>query len=163
VNNVKGKFNSAAEWLGSIINEYGVTNGIKDSIYLKPYNLLYWLKETNHKYVFPMISNPPTYGLNNSYGETNSDVSAFSSNSLLSAISDFVGKIPGAIRDIEEIINFTTNNGNKPAWQGTFVEKAKFYQYPQETEEYTISFPLINTTEKNAWKKNYKFFLLRFL
>lgn len=57
----------------------------------------------------------------------------------------------------------TTNDGS--IYERTNVEKAKFFQYPQETESYTISFPLFNTVKlkdkKNpAWVQNYKFILL---
>lgn len=40
------------------------------------------------------------------------------------------------------------------------VEKAKFFQYPQQTDEYTIQFPLLNTVDSNDWVKNYRFILL---
>ena len=43
------------------------------------------------------------------------------------------------------------------------VEKAKFFQYPTDTETYTVQFPLINTVRLEgipAWKRNYKFIML---
>mgnify|MGYP003298549632 CR=1 FL=1 len=59
----------------------------------------------------------------------------------------------------------STNSPNGNLWERTNVEKAKFFQYPQQTETYTITFPLINTVKTKAtgtpvWIKNYKFILL---
>jgi hypothetical protein len=50
-----------------------------------------------------------------------------------------------------------TQNGS---FQMSAVEKAKFFQYPQQTDEYTIQFPLLNTVDSNDWVKNYRFILL---
>ena len=50
-------------------------------------------------------------------------------------------------------------------YERTNVEKAKFFQYPQQTESYIVSFPLFNTVKSKpngnpVWMKNYKFILL---
>ena len=142
---------------------FKITNGISESKYLKPYSLLYWLEETKQRYVMPMISNPPTQKLNNSYGE-NGDSSVFTHNSLVKELGDLASVIPAASRDIVELSNIMTGVKNSGGFSGSFVEKSKFFQYPQETEEYTIQFPLINTVRGNGstpeWVKNYKFIML---
>lgn len=141
---------------------FKITNGISESKYLKPYSLLYWLEETKQRYVMPMISNLPTQKLNNSYGE-NGDSSVFANNSLVKGLGDLASAIPAATRDIVELSNIMAGVNNV-GFSGSFVEKSKFFQYPQETEEYTIQFPLINTVRGNGstpeWVKNYKFIML---
>ena len=122
-----------AAW-SSISDRTEITNGITGSKYLKPYSLLYWLSATDKRYTFPMISELPKHKLNNAFGDNNGDSSIFSANSLISSISNFASEVPSAIRDIVEL-----GGGKRNApFSGAFVEKAKFFQYPQETEEYTI-------------------------
>lgn len=160
-------WNVSKDWFGQIFDYLGksfkITNGISESKYLKPYSLLYWLEETKQRYVMPMISNLPTQKLNNSYGE-NGDSSVFANNSLVKGLGDLASVIPAASRDIVELSNIMTGVKNVGGFSGSFVEKSKFFQYPQETEEYTIQFPLINTVRGNGstpeWVKNYKFIML---
>lgn len=140
-----------------MIGDKNVTNGISDVDYLKPYSLLYWLKATNKRYIFPMLYELPKHKLLNAFGDNNADYSVFSANSLLTSIGNFASEIPSAVRDFSEF-------GGKSSFSGAFIEKAKFFQYPQETDEYTIQFPLINTVRTSSgvaeWKKNYKFIML---
>lgn len=160
-------WNASKNGLGQVFDYLGksfkITNGISESKYLKPYSLLYWLEETKQRYVMPMISNLPTQKLNNSYGE-NGDSSVFANNSLVKGLGDLASVIPAATRDIVELSNIMTGVKNVGGFSGSFVEKSKFFQYPQETEEYTIQFPLINTVRGNGstpeWVKNYKFIML---
>lgn len=160
-------WNVSKDWFGQVFDYLGksfkITNGISESKYLKPYSLLYWLEETKQRYVMPMISNLPTQKLNNSYGE-NGDSSVFANNSLVKGLGDLASVIPAATRDIVELSNIMTGVKNSGGFSGSFVEKSKFFQYPQETEEYTIQFPLINTVRGNGstpeWVKNYKFIML---
>lgn len=159
-------WNVSKDWFGQVFDYLGksfkITNGISESKYLKPYSLLYWLEETKQRYVIPMISNLPTQKLNNSYGE-NGDSSVFANNSLVKGLGDLASAIPAATRDIVELSNIMAGVNNV-GFSGSFVEKSKFFQYPQETEEYTIQFPLINTVRGNGstpeWVKNYKFIML---
>lgn len=37
------------------------------------------------------------------------------------------------------------------------MEMGKFYNYPTDGDEITISFPLYNTVEKDGWMKNHRF------
>lgn len=143
-----------------MIGNTGVTNGIRSNLndnYLKPYSLLYWLTATDKKYIFPMLYELPKHKLLNAFGDNNADYSVFSANSLLTSIGNFASEIPSAVRDFSEF-------GGKGSFSGAFIEKAKFFQYPQETDEYTIQFPLINTVRTSSgvaeWKKNYKFIML---
>lgn len=148
----------ASAW--EMIGNTDVTNGIRSNLndnYLKPYSLLYWLKATDKKYIFPMLYELPKHKLLNAFGDNNADYSVFSANSLLTSIGNFASEIPSAVRDFSEF-------GGKGSFSGAFIEKAKFFQYPQETDEYTIQFPLINTVRTSSgvaeWKKNYKFIML---
>lgn len=114
----------SAAW-SFISDKVDITNGITEAEYLKPYSLLYWLKATNKRYVFPMVGELPRHKLNNVFGDSNGDFSVFSANSWISSISNFASEIPSAIRDVVEL---TGANGGK--FSGAFVEKAKFFQYP---------------------------------
>lgn len=143
------------------------TNDLSEHRFLKPYSLLYWLSQTGKQYTFPMLSDLPKQKLTNVFGDNNSDTSIFSANSFLSQISNFASDIPSTVRDLADIsrlIDANESSKKNQSFSGAFVEKAKFFQYPQETEEYTVQFPLINTVRTNSgkpeWQKNYKFIML---
>lgn len=156
------------DMISNAYNVYGANAGATTEGgggFLKPYKLLYWLSPTHKQYTFPMLSELPTYKLSNAYGDTNSDSSRFTSNSLLSTIADYASDTPSAVRDLVDLSKMISQkNGGGGSFSGAFVEKAKFYQYPQDTDEYTIQFPLINTVRSSQgipeWKKNYKFIVL---
>ena len=114
----------SAAW-NFISDKVNIKNGITEAEYLKPYSLLYWLKATNKRYVFPMVGELPKHKLNNLFGDSNGDFSVFSANSWISSISNFASEIPSAIRDVVEL---TGASGGK--FSGAFIEKAKFFQYP---------------------------------
>jgi hypothetical protein len=63
---LKTHLNTAAGWLNQGLP---ITNGITSSRFLQPYKLLYWLNPTHKRFVFPMVAQPPTQNLTNSYGE----------------------------------------------------------------------------------------------
>lgn len=157
INGVGAGLMTALKSAWDMIGDTDVTNGISNNDYLKPYSLLYWLKATEKKYIFPMLYELPKHKLLNAFGDNNADYSVFSANSLLTSIGNFASEIPSAVRDFSEF-------GGKGSFSGAFIEKAKFFQYPQETDEYTIQFPLINTVRTSSgvaeWKKNYKFIML---
>lgn len=160
---LKGHLNSANAWLQKGLP---ITNGITNSRYLQPYRLLYWLNPTNKRFVFPMVAQPPAQNLSNSYGEQNNDTSVISDNGLINKITSYADVAVGLARDINDIASLVNGNlnGHNGGWTGSGVEKAKFFQYPTQTDEYTISFPLINTvastTGTPTWMKNYKFIML---
>ena len=81
-------------------------------------------------------------------------------------MSGYAGAAVSIARDINDVSSLITGNisSKSGGWVGSGVEKAKFFQYPQETEEYTISFPLINTVASMngtpTWMRNYRFIML---
>lgn len=155
---------------GMLATSFGkITNPISnmgEGHYLQPYSLLYDMSATGLKYCFPMISNPPTFKVNNTYDSSEQETSILSANSLFSTISSLASSIVNFNRDLSQFNGIMSNNSpNGNLWERTNVEKAKFFQYPQQTETYTITFPLINTVKTKAtgspvWIKNYKFILL---
>lgn len=141
-----------------------VTNGISGSTYLAPYKLLYSLNDTKQRYVFPMLSNPPINKVINSFDNKQQDDSILSNNNLFTWINGVASGIVTFTRDIKDFAHLL--GGEKSiSYQLSNVEKAKFFQYPTQTQEYTISFPLLNTVKNEKgkpphWKTNYKFLLL---
>lgn len=137
-------------------------NNISGSKWLKPYSLLYWLKATEKQYVFPMVAQPPSQSLINNYQDQYGDTSILSSNSLLTSITSLADGLTGISKDIIDLSNVVS--GNSSSYRMAGVEKAKFFQYPQQTDEYNISFPLLNTVKSTndipEWIKNYKFIML---
>ena len=137
---------------------------ISTSKILKPYSLLYALKGTGKKFVFPMLSQPPLNKVINEYGDKQGSDSVLSNNSFLNWINETTSGIVSFTRDFRDLSSLL---GNTSEAQITLsqVEKAKFFQYPTATEEYTISFPLLNTVKNPTpngqpyWKRNYKFIL----
>lgn len=156
-------FNKALTFLSKNADEKLIVgNGIEENSFLTPYRLLYNLSPTNKKFTFPMLSEIPRIKVTNAFGDSNSDTSILSANSFITGISDIARDVPGLVRDLTSLSGGA--NSNKP-FSGAFVEKAKFFQYPQDTEEYTIQFPLINTTKTQngdipEWQKNYRFIML---
>lgn len=148
-----------------------VTNPAIQSEFLKPYRYLYWLTATKKQYVFPMVATPPSYTLSNSYGQENGKSQGRAGLfAHLSSISEVIESAAhtglGFIRDIKDLTGMFnySSEGKANVYYGTEVEKAQFFQYPQNGEEYTIQFPLINTVKSNGkeptWKKNYRFIFL---
>lgn len=164
--------NKATEKINKFFNESikEIENPIKnaggDNNYMQPYNLLYDLKPTGHRYCFPMIAEPPTLSLKNTFGDNESDFSNLSANSLFTFINTMSSAITNVSRDLGQFSTFLTGgdtSGN--LFERTHIEKSKFFQFPTDTDTYTISFPLLNTVQKNTakepvWKMNYKFILL---
>ena len=137
--------------------------------YMQPYKLLYDLIPTGQRYCMPMISEPPIIQTHNSFSDSTDDFSSLSANTFFSKISNWASGIVSLNRDmsiVSDLINSQTGNKNSSSnqvWERMHVEKAKFFQYPTDTETYTIQFPLINTVRLEgipAWKRNYKFIML---
>lgn len=139
-----------------------IQNAIMESKYLAPYKLLYSLSPTQQRYVFPMITQPPINKLINTYGEKQQGDSLLSNLNVLNWINGVSTGVVNFVRDMKDLTNLMT--GSSQTYQLSHVEKAKFYQYPQETQEYTITFPLLNTVKRTKglpnWKRNYKFLFL---
>lgn len=137
----------------------------KSSHYLQPYSLLYDMTPTGLKYCLPMISNPPVLSVTNSYESSQDETSILSANSLFSTISSLASSISSLNRDLSQFNALMGGDTSGSVYERTNVEKAKFFQYPQQTESYTVSFPLFNTVKSKpngnpVWMKNYKFILL---
>lgn len=154
--------------IGSKISQ--ITNPIRDAQgkhFMQPYSLLYDLKATGTKYCFPMLSDPPVLKTHNSFGDGDGDdTSVLSVNSFFSTISSLGSSIPAFGRDLAQLNSFLSGSGNAgELFERTHVEKAKFFQFPTDTDTYTVTFPLINTIpvasgETPMWEKNYKFIML---
>lgn len=101
----------------------------KDNPYLKPYKDLYITEDTGWEFILPYFEN-----YNNS--SQNAFTSDAGNSSGLSFLQQGLG-IGNTIADITSVLRAPT--------QVTFTEKAKFYNYSTEGEEFSFSFPLINT------------------
>ena len=101
----------------------------KTNPYLIPYQNLYITEPTGWEFILPYFDN-----------YNNSALNAFSNDMGGSTGLSFLKQgvdIATDIADITSVLRSPT--------QITFVEKAKFYNYPTEGEEFTFGFPLINT------------------
>lgn len=142
-----------------------VENNIRTSNLLRPYSLLYWLAPTHKRYVFPMISQPPVNKVHNDFGDKKQqDSSGLMNNSFINKITGFAEMIPGLVRDFKDLSHLVGGSGSH-TYELSQVEKSKFFNYPTNTEQYSISFPLYNTVRPKSgnqpvWKQNYKFILL---
>lgn len=156
---IKDTFKTSVDTISNPLTKKGADH------YLQPYSLLYDMTATGMRYCFPMISNPPAFDVKNSYNSSQDESSVLSANSLFSKISSFASSIASFNRDLSQFNSILSGSEHGNLYERTNVEKSKFFQYPQETETYTISFPLFNTvkTKTNGnpvWMKNYKFILL---
>lgn len=160
--NSKDKLNKISEKINGPIKS-------NHSGYMQPYTLLYDLIPTGQRYCMPMISEPPIIQTHNSFSDSTDDFSPLSANTFFSKISNWASGIVSLNRDmsiVSDLINSQTGNKNSSSnqvWERMHVEKAKFFQYPTDTETYTVQFPLINTVRLEgtpAWKRNYKFIML---
>jgi len=97
--------------------------------YLYPYQNLYITEPTGWEFHLPYFDN-----YNNS--QQNGFSQDMGSNPFLGLLKDATD----AVTDIAEVTNVLRN-----PTQITFVERAKFYNYPTEGEDFSFSFPLINT------------------
>lgn len=161
-NFIKNTFNTSVNKISNPLK--AVSNG-EQNHYLQPYSLLYDMTSTGLKYCFPMISNPPVIKASNGYADTQNEKSQLSAGGLFDKISSFASSIANFNRDLSQfnaMLSGNTTNGS--IYERTNVEKAKFFQYPTQTDSYTITFPLFNTVKSSSnspiWTKNYKFILL---
>lgn len=97
--------------------------------YLYPYQNLYITEPTGWEFHMPYFDNY--------------------NNSLQNGFSQDVGSNPflGILKDASETLTdiAEVTSALRNPTQITFVERAKFYNYPTEGEEFSFSFPLINT------------------
>lgn len=130
-------------------------NNLNEDI-LKPYKYLYITEKTNKSYVFPLANSSSSFtSIANAWGNG--------------------AKIPGPIQKLvdgvyagvdivqkgETLIENTTNFLNGSGSDVNYIrEMAKSYNYPQDGDKVVVNFTLYNTTQVDAWKKNYKFLFL---
>jgi len=107
-------------------NNYTVNN----SPWLSPYRNLYLTDPTGWVYVLPYFSNNQASQQNN-----------FSDDGKTGVFSDAV--LGTGAKAVNEAAGFFASL-NSPT-QITYIERAKFYNYPTEGESITVEFPLINT------------------
>lgn len=133
------------------LEKYSVS--VNDKL-LEPYSYLYFTKSTSKSFCFPMVNDAASsFDVTNTFGsETN--VSGLMSNALTNIISSGAESIVRGLNDIQNILAAINSTG--AATTLSFIEKAKMYNVPAE-KSVTVSFPLFNTTVRDAWKKNFKF------
>lgn len=164
----KGLSSGLAQLLGYVaggsVADIAGSGPVGSSKFLKPYSLLYALNRTAKRFVFPMLSQPPLNKVINDYGDKQGDDSVLSNNGFLNWINETASGIVSFTRDFRDMANIIGESTQVDV-KLSQVEKAKFFQYPTATEEYTISFPLLNTVKNPTpngepyWKRNYKFIL----
>jgi len=101
----------------------------KTNPFLIPYQNLYITEPTGWEFILPYFDN-----------YNNAASNAFSNDMGGSTGLSFLSQVKDIATDIAEITSVL-----RSPTQITFVEKAKFYNYPSEGEEFTFGFPLINT------------------
>jgi hypothetical protein len=135
-----------------------INNPAKGSTFLRPYSLLYSMNMTGKRYAFPMVLEPPKFNMGtNSFGDGNEQGSMIYKS--LDMFTRLGQNIPAFARDVEEIGNLLSGRGGS-VYDSISVEKAKYFNFPTNTNSYNVTFPLINTIGKDEWKKNYAFILL---
>jgi hypothetical protein len=101
---------------------------------LKSYIGIYYTQPTGFKYVLPYLDNS-FIKQSNSFGSSQQNRPLFSN-----LITD---TMIGAADTIASGINFFT--------PGTYIEKPKYFQYPEDGDTFDISFPLLNTFTSNNY------------
>ena len=120
---------------------------VNSSPWLAPYRNLYLTDPTGWVYVLPYFTNNQT-SQSNSFADTGET----------GAFSDAVYGIGAAAANKAAGVFASINNST----QITYIEKAKFYNYPTDGEEIIIEFPLINTgnVTYNDVVRNWQFLFL---
>jgi hypothetical protein len=110
-----------------------ISNPVTNSKLLRPYSLLYSMVQTGKKFCFPMIANPQSLFLQNTFIDSDEGGSFLTNNGPLNLITSLSGSITNAARDISEMLRLLGGNFGKSGYVGSAVEKAKFYQFPTHT------------------------------
>jgi hypothetical protein len=106
------------------------TNDVyENNPYLLPYQNLYITEPTGWQFIMPYFTN-----------YNNSQANTFSNDSGGGAFLGLLQQGANMVTDWAEMLSVLNN-----PTQITFVEKAKFYNYPTEGDSFSFSFPLINT------------------
>jgi hypothetical protein len=106
------------------------TNDVyENNPYLLPYQNLYITEPTGWQFIMPYFNN-----------YNNSQANTFSNDTGGGAFLGLLQQGANMVTDWAEMLSVLNN-----PTQITFVEKAKFYNYPTEGDSFSFSFPLINT------------------
>jgi len=104
-------------------------NSVYDqSPWLEPYRNLYITKDTGWEFILPYFENYQGSTQNNFSGDPTNPLLG-----LVKGVTDGVINFAEAANAIETPLNYS------------FQERAKFYNYPTDGEEFSFGFPLINT------------------
>jgi len=137
---------TAATFLNAL--DGGISNVRLTDKYLQPYNLLYQRSQTGFKYVFPYLS--PERGIISTFG--GSPEGLLQKNPL--GIGSMLGVAKEAIEQFASLFTLTS--------PGAFIEQPKYYSFGNDEESYKISFPLINTRDRDTYQKNFELIFLLF-
>jgi hypothetical protein len=110
----------------------GIQNAIMNSPHLAPYKLLYSLNPTDQRFVFPMLSQPPINKVMNEFGDKQEENSLLSNLSPINWISKVSTGVVNLVRDFKDLSHLF-GGSNSETYQLSHVEKAKFFNYPQQT------------------------------
>lgn len=125
--------------LGSLVGSGSDKALLRD---LKSYAGIYFTEETGFQYALPYF-NDHNFSVQNSWAST----------------AQIQGPLGGAVATGMEIFDQAAAAINimQP---GTFIERPKYFQYPEEGKSITVTFPLLNTVIKSAnrlpYQQNYE-------
>lgn len=120
--------NSAVNKLKESITGFADENPVMDSKLLKAYKNLYLTQDTGWRYILPYFNN-----YNNDASNTFGGDTTMPTLGILRATTEGAAAFQEAVAALANPATFT------------FAERAKFYSYPEQGDEITIEFPLINT------------------
>jgi len=122
---------TAANYVSSLLNLPDDQNTtVSNSTWLQPYNGLYVTRPTGWEYIFPYFDDK--------FEAHGNSFSAEASNA---------GALGGLVQiAANAVTEFATIAGTLASpYKVTYIEHAKFYNYPTDGEDISFSFPLINT------------------
>lgn len=134
-------------------------NNLNDEI-LFPYRNLYFTLDTRKRFVFPNLSKEAAGFLTTKLQWKEAKIE------LPGAMGSMIKKFSEYLEAGGKLGQILNNAGSQFNTQpttddiGFFNEKPKTFTYPQTGDVLNIEFTLYNTTERNAWKKNYRFLFL---
>lgn len=136
---ITGAAQGASQWTADLLSQLSYlqdnNNVYSENPYLLPYKNLYITEPTGWEYYLPYFDN-----------YNNSQLNSFTTDAP--GGNPFLGilkEAAGLATDVAEITSLIAAPKFANAAQITFVERAKFYSYGSEGEEFSFSFPLINT------------------
>lgn len=151
ISEIKTLFNGLTSGVQELIKNNNLNNSI-----LLPYKYLYITKSTGKSYVFPLANNASSFtSLTNAWG--NGAQIPGPLQKLADGAYSFLDATTKGLNLIENTKNFLNGEGDDINY---IREMAKSYSYPQNGDKVLVNFTLYNTTQLNAWKKNYKFLFL---